>query len=246
MHRSNKRFVVDVFTAGKGQRSGRREMFQATGRPALGDAEDPLMSLVRVSLVRARRRCLLGWCHLLISGVPCSSADAALLFLRRRYLYWDATDDEMAMALPGDELLRRADLTATGQSRFAAPLRVSGHGLAQLGQGRGGFYSYDFLENLVGCDIHSADRIVPEWQSINVGGEVNLYPGVGLLVAHVEAIVLREKPDRTTRLIVRERYESSRRWSSLLVENHEPEMLHGIRDRATRTSPRLAGRGLPG
>ena len=125
---------------------------------------------------------------------PCSSADAALLFLRRRYLYWDATDDEMAMALPGDELLRRADLTATGQSRFAAPLRVSGHGLAQLGQGRGGFYSYDFLENLVGCDIYGADRIVPEWQSINVGGEVNLYPGVGLLVAHVEpgrALVLR-------------------------------------------------------
>ena len=36
--------------------------------------------------------------------------------------------------------------------------------IAQLGQGRGGFYSYDFLENLVGCDIHSADRIVPEWQ----------------------------------------------------------------------------------
>jgi hypothetical protein len=33
--------------------------------------------------------------------------------LRRRYLYWGATDDEMTMALPGDELLRRADLTAT-------------------------------------------------------------------------------------------------------------------------------------
>jgi hypothetical protein len=185
------------------------------------------------------------------------------LFLRRRYLYWDATDDEMAMALPGDELLRRADLTATGQSRFAAPLRVSGHGLAQLGQGRGGFYSYDFLENLVGCDIHGADRIVPEWQSINVGGEVNLYPGVGLLVAHAEpgralvlrgavplgrtpppydftwAFVLREKPDGTTRLIVREHYEYSRRWSALLVEPVEiissimsQKMLRGIRDRA--------------
>ena len=30
--------------------------------------------------------------------------------------------------------------------------------IAQLGQGRGGFYSYDILENLLGCDIHSADR----------------------------------------------------------------------------------------
>jgi len=94
------------------ERSGRRVMFQATGRPALGDAEDPLMSLVR-----ARRRCFLGWCHLLMSSVPScscgafprSSADAALLFLRRRYLCRGATDDEMAMALPGDALLRRAD-----------------------------------------------------------------------------------------------------------------------------------------
>jgi hypothetical protein len=32
----------------------------------------------------------------------------------------------------------------------------------QWGQGRDGFYSYDFPENLVGCDIHSAERIVPE------------------------------------------------------------------------------------
>jgi hypothetical protein len=129
------------------------------------------------------------------------------LFLRRRYLYWGATDDEMAMALPGDALLRRADLTATR----AITIRGTAEGIwPWAGPARtrpDGFYSYDFLENLVGCDIHSADRIVPEWQSINVGGEVNLYPGVGLLVAHVEAFVLREKPDRTTRLIVRERYE---------------------------------------
>ena len=77
--------------------------------------------------------------------------------------------------------------------------------MAQLGQGRGGFYSYDFRRT--SSTVTSTRRIVPEWPSINVGGEVNLYLGVGLLVAHVEAIVLREKPDRTTRLSVRERYE---------------------------------------
>src|SRR6185312_9811588 len=134
-------------------------------------------------------------------------------------------------AIVGVLAVRRWQLrwAATRAIAISAPADQVWPWIAQLGQGRGGFYSYDFLENLVGCDIYGADRIVPEWQSINVGGEVNLYPGVGLLVAHVEAIVLREKPDRTTRLIVRERYESSRRWSSLLVENHEPEMLHGIR-----------------
>jgi hypothetical protein len=114
--------------------------------------------------------------------------------------------------------------------------------IAQLGQGRGGFYSYDFLENLVGCDIHSADRIVPEWQAINVGDQVNLRPEVGLLVALVDpervlvlrggvpmgrtqppydftwAFILRPGPAGASRLLVRERYSYSRRWAPLLVE----------------------------
>jgi hypothetical protein len=46
-------------------------------------------------------------------------------------------------------------------------------------QGRGGFYSYDFLENLIGCDIHSADRIVPEYQQVEIGAQVKLAPEVG-------------------------------------------------------------------
>jgi len=138
-----------------------------------------------------------------------------------------------------------------------------------LGQGRGGFYSYDFLENLVGCDIHSADRIVPEWQDVGVGDEVKLHPKVALAVAALEpgrslvlrggvpmgntpppydftwAFVLRERPDRTTRLLVRERYAYTRRWAPLVVEPVEAvsfvmsqKMLRGIRDRAERTAGR--------
>ena len=66
--------------------------------------------------------------------------------------------------------------------------------IAQLRQGRGGFYSYDALENLIGCDIRSADRVVPEWQDVKVGDEVKLAPEVGLGVTVVEqgrALVLR-------------------------------------------------------
>ena len=44
----------------------------------------------------------------------------------------------------------------------------------QIGQGRGGFYSYDTLENLIGCDIHNADRILPEFQQLAVGDKVRL------------------------------------------------------------------------
>lgn len=114
--------------------------------------------------------------------------------------------------------------------------------IAQLGQGCGGFYSYDFLENLLGCDIHSSDRIVPEWQTTNVGDTVNLYPEVGLAVARVDpgrALVLRGPPPMgamrapcdftwtfalhdgaggTTRLVVRERYAYAHRYAALLVE----------------------------
>jgi len=46
--------------------------------------------------------------------------------------------------------------------------------LCQLGQGQGGFYSYEWAENLVGLDIHNADRIVPEWQNLEVGDTVGL------------------------------------------------------------------------
>ena len=155
---------------------------------------------------------------------------------------WGATDDEVNDTVPGDELVPAADLTATR----AVTVRASADGvwpwLAQLGQGRGGFYSYDFLENLVGCSIHSAERVVPEWQSIDVGDAVHLHPEVRLVVAAVEpgralvlrggvpigrtpppydftwAFVLRDQADGSTRLVVRERYGYSRRWARLLVE----------------------------
>jgi hypothetical protein len=85
--------------------------------------------------------------------------------------------------LPGDDLISHADLTATRAITIHATAAQVWPWIAQLGQGRGGFYSYDFLENLVGCDIHSADRIVPEWQRIDIGAQVTL-PGAAL-VAHV-------------------------------------------------------------
>ena len=134
---------------------------------------------------------------------------------------------------------------------------------AELGQGRGGFYSYDLLESLLGCDIHSADRIAPEWQDVAVGNEIRLAPDVPLTVTTSQpgralvfrggvplgetappydftwTFALRDQPDRTTRLLARERCEYLRSWTWLLVEPVEAvsfvmtqKMLRGIRDRA--------------
>jgi hypothetical protein len=88
--------------------------------------------------------------------------------------------------LPGDDLIPVANLSATRAISVGRRRDVVWPWIAQLGQGRGGFYSYDFLENLVGCNIKSAEQIVPEWQHVVVGDEVRLAPDVPLKVALVE------------------------------------------------------------
>jgi len=161
---------------------------------------------------------------------------------RRWQLRWGATDQEVDEALPGDGLIARPNLTATRAITVRTSADRVWPWIAQLGQGRGGFYSYDFLENLVGCEIHSADRVVPEWQHPQVGDEVKLHPEIALGVAALEpgrslvlrggvpvgrtpppydftwAFVLREGPDEATRLVVREQYGYTRPWAPVLVE----------------------------
>jgi hypothetical protein len=199
-----------------------------------------------------------------IGGV---AAAANNLVVRHCHNRWGAAVQESHEPLPGDALIANPDLTATRAIPIRAPADQVWPWLAQLGQGRGGFYSYDFLENLVGCDIHSADRIEPDWQDVGVGDQVRLAPKVGLAVAFLErgrslvlrggipmensassydftwAFVLRDEPDGTTRLLVRERYAYTRSWARLIVEPAEAvsfvmsrKMLRGIRNRAENTA----------
>ena len=116
------------------------------------------------------------------------------LLVRSRCLRWGATGQESGGPLPGDDLIADPDLTATRAITVRAPASRVWPWIAQLGQGRGGFYSYDFLENLADCDVHSADRIVPEWQDVMAGDQVRLAPQANLAVAYLErgrSLVLR-------------------------------------------------------
>jgi hypothetical protein len=115
------------------------------------------------------------------SVIAVGAAAAYLLAVRSQQLRWGATGEERAATLAGDDLMANPDLTATRAITVHAAADQVWPWIAQLGQGRGGFYSYDALENLVGCNIHSADQIVPEWQAINVGDQVKLHPEVGPL-----------------------------------------------------------------
>lgn len=129
-----------------------------------------------------------------LAGATALAIGAALPVLRTWMLHFGATEAELDVRLPGDELVESPDLVATRVVGIAAPPEDVWPWVAQLGQGRGGFYSYDFLENLVGCDIRSADRVEPRWQDVRVGDPFRLHPDVALEVVEVEpgrALVVR-------------------------------------------------------
>jgi hypothetical protein len=94
---------------------------------------------------------------------------AAWAALRPRARTWGATDDEVSRALPGDELVDDPIYVTTRATTIQAPPEAVWPWVVQIGQNRGGFYSYDALENLFRLDIHSADSIHPEWQDLRAG-----------------------------------------------------------------------------
>lgn len=117
-----------------------------------------------------RRRQLAGW--LLVSGGL--ALGMYIYGLRPWHMRWGASAAEATMALPGDTLIEQPTQQTTRAITVGAPAAAIWPWLAQLGQGRGGLYSYTWLENLLGCDIHNADAIVPAWQQIKLGDEVRL------------------------------------------------------------------------
>ncbi|MGQ9629211.1 MAG: hypothetical protein ACUVXI_02720 [bacterium] len=78
-------------------------------------------------------------------------------------------------------------LNVTHAVTIHAPVAEVWPWLVQMGQGRGGFYSYEWIENLMGLDIHNANRIVQEFQNLKVGDRIPLAPGgFGIPVAALE------------------------------------------------------------
>jgi hypothetical protein len=88
---------------------------------------------------------------------------------RERCLGWDATPDERRLALPGDDLLLEPDIVSTRAVTVDAPVEHVWPWLVQMGPGRGGAYTHDWIENLFGLGMHSADEILPQHQRLTVG-----------------------------------------------------------------------------
>ncbi len=185
-----------------------------------------------------------------------AAAAGAYLVLRRPILTWGATPEEAAARLPGDELLKDADGMATRAIEIRAPASAVWPWLVQMGPSpRGGAYTYDWIENLLGLNMHSADQVLEEFQHPRIGDTI----GFGSNRMRIERLepdrvlawrsedgnwvwsfILSER-DGVTRLISRNRFRLRTlparigmlpmEPASLLLERR---MLMGIRERAER------------
>jgi len=137
---------------------------------------------------------------------------------------WGSSSAELRADLPGDE----PGLQTTYQIQHAVTIHTTPDRvwpwLVQLGEDRGGFYSYAALERLLGLRVHNADRIHPEWQDLTVGDTVfathagwlgqrrrfgwrvsALRPDTVLVLEQWGSFVLVPIDEGSTRLIVRDR-----------------------------------------
>lgn len=110
----------------------------------------------------------------LLAVAGLAAAAIAALNIRRRYNRWGATDEEVGRSMPGDDLIEAPEFKSTRAITIDAPPRYVWPWLLQMGSGRGGAYTYDWIENLFGLDMHSADTIVPEWQDLAAGDRLPL------------------------------------------------------------------------
>ncbi len=174
--------------------------------------------------------------------------------LRDAVLDWGATEAEAHGRLPGDELLEQADGVSTRAITIEARASSVWPWIAQMGPSpRGGAYTYDWIENLLGLDMHSADHVLPEFQHPQVGDTIGygrnrmrlerVEPGYVLAWRSedgnwVWTFVLRDT-DGMTRLISRNRFRLPSLTAKIGMAPMEPaslvmerKMLHGIKQRA--------------
>jgi hypothetical protein len=192
-------------------------------------------------------------------------AAAYPLMLRKWCLNWGATPLEVSRAIPGDELNASPDTVSTRAITIDAPPSAIWPWLVQMGSGRGGAYTYDWIENLFGLNMHSADEILPEYQHPQVGDVLPVGPnGPGLrleIMVPDEVLAFRSEDgnwvwqfalyplrDRT-RLVSRNRITTHtldvpERLAYVLMEPGslvmERKMLLGIKQRAERLARQLA------
>ena len=108
-----------------------------------------------------------------------AGAIVLVIFVIYFYLYrpwlvrWGATDDEVNRTMPGDDIIANPSFNATRVVTVNASSQAIWPWLVQIGCKRAGWYSYDLVDNL---GVPSAERIIPEFQHIEVGQLIPFSP----------------------------------------------------------------------
>jgi hypothetical protein len=110
-----------------------------------------------------------------VGGVAVMIAAFLSPFLRRARSHWGVDEETANRAYPGDDLVETPRFGFTHGVEIGAPAASVWPWIAQIGADRGGFYSYQWLENLVGCEVRNAETIHPEWEA-RVGESLVLHP----------------------------------------------------------------------
>lgn len=173
------------------------------------------------------------------------SAGLGLIYLfrlRPLHLRWGATQEEFDRSLPGDNLVPYPIFRATRAITIHAPVTQVWKWLVQVGQDRGGTYSYNWLENLFGADMRNAETILPKFQTLHegdtiwMGSKAHFGGRAYIVVETVEperAVVFLTQP--WTRLIGRRSFSKEHAagsWAFVLerLDEHTTRLL--VRDRA--------------
>ncbi len=98
------------------------------------------------------------------------------LLVRPWYRTWGADPALQQAALPGDHLLFQGKPRETRAIVIRAPAQSVWPWIAQIGQDRGGFYSFEILEDLAGCEMTNLGRLIPALQHWKMGDKLWMYP----------------------------------------------------------------------
>jgi hypothetical protein len=108
-------------------------------------------------------------------------------FLRPVRSHWGLDAAVADRSFPGDELIPEPRWSWTHGVEIDGDPDDVWPWVAQIGADRGGFYSYQWLENLAGCGVRNAETVHPEWAH-QVGDQLLLHPKApGMAVVEVEA-----------------------------------------------------------
>ena len=99
------------------------------------------------------------------------------------FQYWGATAEEISSSMVGDDLCSDATVVATRSITIGAAPQEVFPWIRQMGFGRAGWYSYDWLDNL---GRKSATTIHDEWQSVEAGDKIPSGP-ISFTAAIVDA-----------------------------------------------------------